>query len=289
MTQARISTYNDLTDLGGGMHSLDFRRGKDNGSVQINNSDLARKWFCSYEFKISSNWSWGSTGYDDDPNDRFLANIKMVRFWNPGSTPENVLITMEGWHPDGGSCLFNIENISVNDKDQKRYFFGNYKNRITRDVWHKLEFEFEENTSPGLADGSCRIWFNGNRILNEVGLITRKNESGYKRPRILGWDSVWGPSGDDKAPNDFMIRNIYAGMNEARADQGTPPIDPNIIPPNIVPPILTPFTYPRTLEKINDGIGRLKVPGGWVMMDRKGHPDSMIFVNDPNHDTWVLE
>jgi len=271
MSKARIADYNDLEDQGNGEYHLNFRHNKDTGSVRIHSDDLAEKWYCSYEFKLNDNWDWGTTGYDG--NDRFLSNIKIFRLWNPGSTPENFVIALQGWN-DG--IVWALENVG----DQGGAVYG-FKDRFTKNTWHKLEFEFWENSAPGAADGGFRMWHNGEILFDENNIITRLNESGFKRPFILGWDSVWGPSGgNDKAPNDFDIKAIHPGMNETPGNQ--PPIDPPIDPP------VTPVTYPRDPEKINNNLGRLAVPGGWLVLDSRGQVSSMVFLPDPES-KWQLE
>jgi len=211
MSQANIVSYGDLKSNPEGNLHLNFRDKVSNGAIKVDSNQLSERWYCSYEVRLNDNWTWGDTLHKD--GNRFLSNIKIFRMWNPGSVDENVVIALLGWT---SHAVWAVEYIGK----QSNKFMPNYFDTIKRGVWNKFEFEYVENSGLGVPDGQLRMWFNEELILEETTLITRLKEKGLKRPFLLGFDNMWGPGdGSDNQPNDYEIRNIYVGMDEARPVQ----------------------------------------------------------------------
>jgi hypothetical protein len=126
------------------------------------------RWFVQYWFRISENWDWGTTDHDGD--DRFLANVKLYRLWNPSDTvKENLHVVFQGDAVPGGHFRRYKEN--VNPKGDS-YFLKPVSQTVTKGEWHLLPFEFSENSAPGVANGHSKIWFDGRLVSSRTNLIT---------------------------------------------------------------------------------------------------------------------
>ncbi|MCG3204780.1 MAG: hypothetical protein KCHDKBKB_01497 [Elusimicrobia bacterium] len=188
---------------------LNFTNNQNEGKLQAG-SQVYRKWFAQYWFRVSPNWDWGTSTYGG-PN-TFLANIKVFRLWNPGSTTENFVLAFNGWD---NIIRWDVENVSP---EQTGVALPDAISKMTKGSWHLIQFEFEENSAPDRSDGKFRMWFDGKLTSNESRIKTRQREAGYKRPFLIGFSEVWG--GNDKAPNDFYMDDIYMDSSWARVEIG---------------------------------------------------------------------
>ena len=192
---------------------LNFRDGVDTGSVRARNT-VYPVWYVQYWMLLGTNWDWGNSGYDE--TNRFLANLKIFRLWNPGPTDENVVFAIGAW---AESVIFNVENVSGNTFDA---YIGGIQSFFSKGTWHLLQFEFAENSAVLASDGVMRFWVDGTLRFNATNLVTREDTNVFKRPFIIGFDSVWAPNTalgeSDDAPNDYTMDEIYMDTSWARVE-----------------------------------------------------------------------
>ena len=240
MTKARIASYNDLIHANPKRHiyGLNFGGSRDNGSVRIDSNDLAHLWYCQFDFMLSDNWRWGRTTYDG--KERFLSNIKIFRFWNPGPTKENVYVELTGYLQNGrGEAKLVVEN-ERGQESSSFYFFQGFKDSISKNKWHRFSCEFMDSSDLGAPDGYFKFWFDSLLIFQKDRLITKFSERGLKRPFIIGFSNVWEAfEKNDYAPNDFLMTSVYAGRNETFLNNYA------ILSPSPVQPIPAPEPEPE--------------------------------------------
>ena len=75
--------------------SLNFRAGNDDGNFGgpgTLTDVVAPEWYVSYWVFFDDNFDFGTTDYGSDL-DRFLSNVKIVRYWSPESISENLFVS----------------------------------------------------------------------------------------------------------------------------------------------------------------------------------------------------
>lgn len=204
---------------------------KDGTSNDIHNayftaaSTVYPKWYVSYWFKIASNWDWGTSDFSG--TNKFLANIKIFRLWNPGSTSENFVMATEGYTGAPKTIQYGTENVS-----SFIHTMSNFETTISKNAWHHMQMSYAENSGLGVSDGVFKLYFDGVLISSTAALNTKNSAAnttdgvGNKRPFIIGWYNSWGDSegtpdttGDD-APNDYYMDDVYMDHFWARAEIG---------------------------------------------------------------------
>lgn len=205
------SSYNAHLDFDGSA-------GSGIGHFTGNNSYLSRKWYLHYWFMVDENWDWGTT--TSTGTDKYLANIKFYRVWNPGSIAESFFMATQGW-------VGNVTaETSTNTVEQKWNFESNYPMLWSKGNWHLLQFEYVENVGKKAKDGIVRMWRDGRLVFSADTIQTRDNWSEYRRLYDIGfqnsWD--WDEGIDDiegaQAPNDFYMDDIYTDTTFARVEIG---------------------------------------------------------------------
>lgn len=229
--------------------------------VGTSNSVLSRKWFAQHWVKLE-NWSWGTTGYDG--NNRHLANVKVVRFWNPGSESENyVSATRTG---SNGAVFSQAENVSDS--------YGNTnltKNMMSDGSWHLLQYEFADSSSPGSSDGVFRVWFDGRLVGDRSGFVARTNNN-LKRIFLLGFYNSWSPgSGESNdGPNHFYMHDAYTSPTWARVEIGDAPIYANCTVREIQVPIS--WSDDQIRLRVNQGSFANNASAYLFVVDANGNP-----------------
>lgn len=179
-------------------------------------------WHVSYWFKLGTNWDWGSAAYPAAP--KFLANIKLFRLWNPGSTNQNFVLATEGY--DGTKPVqYGTENVG-----SFTHTMQNFETYMSKGSWHHFQFDYTENSALGASDGVFKMWFDGALISSNSSLNTRSSAANttdglnYKRPFIIGfynsWEPTEGTSEPDNEPNHFFMDNVYMDNSWARVEIG---------------------------------------------------------------------
>lgn len=187
---------------------LDFKNYAENGFLTGGSNDQG-PWYCQYWFKLGDNWTWGTTGADQIGAN--LSNIKVFRMWETGDSVENFYIATWGWEDN-----IIISNSGV-DAQEKYYAEGGYQTNWTIGEWHLFQFEFKDS-SLGVADGAFRWWVDGHLAFETNNMMTREDESPYKRPFILGFFNSWGDNSTDS--NDFWLDDAYIDDSWARVELG---------------------------------------------------------------------
>lgn len=181
-----------------------------NAYVTWNNTHY-KNWHIVYWIKISTNWDWGTTGYNG--GNQFLANIKQFRMWNSGSTNENLYRSFNGAE-GGGQLEAQVENVSG---EGKSYGFLGFINNFEKGRYHQFKYKYcssDYNTSNGTftetIDGVVKI----NKTMK-----SHDTDNVLDRPFILGWQNEWsageGPSPDssDDAPNEWWMSDLHVQVN----------------------------------------------------------------------------
>jgi hypothetical protein len=207
---------------------LNFTASRRDGFFTAPNNRVAPSWYVSYWFKANDNWDWGTTQERTDAqsgDNNFLSNIKVFRMWNPSSAnTENLVAAYAGWE---NRVVYNVENTDAASMVQTPVI-ANARGAITRGNWHHFQFAFAENSDLGESDGRFRMWFDGRQVADRSNLLTRQGSDQFKRPLIIGFDSVWGPNTSrgesDDAPNDFYIDDVYVDTTWQRVELANAPI-----------------------------------------------------------------
>jgi len=174
-----------------------------NDSARVVGGSDSKKWTVSYWFRLDPTWQWG-TGMYPGPAGLKLSNVKILRFWSTGDTRENTVCAFAGY--GGGSLICTVENIG----DQTWYFW-NYNN-ISLGAWHNFTALYDDSSALGVADGKLKIYYDSQEIFNHTDLITRQNETNFKRPAVVGfWNSLSENNGhnDPMWLDDMYIRNAW--------------------------------------------------------------------------------
>lgn len=201
-TRNNFSDYQAFLDFGGSGEKLG------NAFFTGNNGILSDKWFASYWFKLDNNFDWGTSTYGN--GDENLANVKIFRLWNPGSVDENFVMATQGW---GSAVMYSTEYVS--NPGGSFSAWNTYEADMTKDVWHNLQFEYQES-SINANDGRIKVWFDGEIKINDSDIKTREDFSQLKRPFILGFYDSWN---DGNTDNDyFYMDDVYADNNFNRIE-----------------------------------------------------------------------
>lgn len=162
-------------------------------------------WRVDFWVKISTNFDWGTPCPSGDPTcpNAMLANIKIIRFWNPGSNIENVVIAYNGVSDE----LYIIaENVPG---EVTRFAYDPMSTRHPKGSWALWRCEFVENSGLDATDGQLRLWINGERVKTISDMSTRSGDTEYKRPRVIGFENEWGAgSNGEKAPNEIFMDDV---------------------------------------------------------------------------------
>ncbi len=183
--------------------TLDFDGVNDgDGYITGDNDKPGDQWFIKYWFKIASTFDWGTT--TNGGGNHFLSNVKVLRLWSKEQIDENFVIQYQGWT---NSIVWTFESIEPEPTGSSIFSF---RERATEDVWHSFKLEYVENSAVEVADGSFKLYFDGNLMSDETGLETRQDDSETKRALVIGFAEVWGLDGEDADdPNDFYIDDVY--------------------------------------------------------------------------------
>lgn len=169
----------------------------------------AGPWFCQYWFRLGDDWDWGDAT-DGSPG----ANLSRVTLFRMGAEPgaeEDFRVRTRGW--DGrveigiGGPGGQVPEYAVND----------YKMDWAKNQWHLFQFEFRDS-SPGSSDGAFRWWVDGELAYENAQLMTRRDETGDRRPLVVGFGNSWGETGGDD--NHFWIDDLYVDNSWARVELG---------------------------------------------------------------------
>lgn len=265
--QATIRSIGDLTDKGNGLYEINMTKSSKHGVIQVSNAQLDRNWFLGFDFKLGSDWDWGSTPYLGGDNCR--SNIKVFRFWNPGDTRENVFIEFSGYDDNKrGQAKLVIEDKN-GDAQEAHYFLGDLKAKIGKEKWNRIEVEFIDSSASGKSDGSIRVWFNGELVLSQDNKLFSKTGL-LRRPFLVGFSDVWCEGDPDGAPNTLQIKNVYLGKGETKDNAAPPPPDPEPDP--------EPVVYGEWLV-IKGDLGLMNFPSFCLVGDRKGNPNALQSYN----------
>lgn len=175
------------------------------------------KWFVQYWYKIASDWDWGTTTFLG--NDRFLANVKFLRFWETGGNLGNFYL-QHGYPGLNNLSYFVDENFTTTNN-----YLNWTMNKTTKDAWHLIQAEFADSSGQNAADGVFRLWIDGQLYMSSSTLVTLDaSNTNKKRPLIVGFYNAWSPNtgaGEtDDGPNSFYIDDAIIQDDWARVEIG---------------------------------------------------------------------
>lgn len=172
------------------------------------------QWFCQYWFKLDPDWTWGVSSATQGTLGTNLANVKIMRLWSTGSSPEDFAIAAHGWRNE---VIVIGENIS----GESTYVESGYLTNWSKGVWHCMQLEFRENSAVGVADGYVRWWFDGRLAFSDDSRVTRLNNSETKRPFGIGF---YNSNGDPSTDSNHVYFDEYFYQNTfARVEIGNNP------------------------------------------------------------------
>lgn len=189
------------------------------GWAQMTGGSNDTQWFCQYWFKLDPDWTWG-TGLEQNVTPYNLSNIKIMRLWSTGSSPEDIAIATEGW---SNRIIITGENIP----GQQSFVESGYQTSQywSRGTWHCMQIEFKENSAVGVADGVFKWWLDGRQIYSSSSRVTRLNSSETKRPFGIGF---YNTSGDQQTDdNHVYFDDFYMQNSIARVEIGEFPVYTN--------------------------------------------------------------
>ena len=181
-----IGSVNDLVKQANGSYTL--AGGKNNGFITADNGVLNQLWTCEEVITLGPNFVWGTTPYDG--TDKAWANVKKIRFWNPGATKENCYVELTGYEGSNGTAKFVIEDASGNQVFQK-YFWDGFKGTFKAGSTVKFRHEFKDSDA-NQSNGTYKMFVNGGQVCDIQGFKSRVS-GGLKRPFIgVGLQNEWG-------------------------------------------------------------------------------------------------
>lgn len=208
----------DLTISGGGRISgncanMNFINGQNNGYLRGSNSTLSEKWFVSYWFYLENDFTWGTSTYGD--GDSHLSNVKVFRLWAPQSSiDESFFLNTWGW---GNLIAYKNEGT-----DSMYYCESGYQTNWEKGTWINFQFQFGESSAITVADGTFKMWRDGQMVAESDDHVTRTTEEYLKRPYNVGfynsWDAQAGES--DNLPNGFRLDDAYVSNTWQRVEVG---------------------------------------------------------------------
>lgn len=170
------------------------------------NTTAYPQWYVAYWIRLASNWHWGTTtsgGADDG-----LANIKFFRAFPTGARSyTNFGYTFHGWGSRETQRFFETPASG-------NVYLTLLSTWLTLNTWHLMEWEYGENSAVDVADGSTKLWVDGNLKDSSTTIITNYGVDGTavnKRPYIIGIYDSWPPS-------DAAVANMYAYIAEVYVD-----------------------------------------------------------------------
>lgn len=178
-------------------------------------STVARSWYVSYWWKVSDTWDWGTSSYLG--TDKFLANVKLWRMWNPGAFTEDVYMQYKG---NTNAVEFVTEGM--ND-ELTESVVGSARTALTLDTWHQFRIQFVDSSAAGNADCSVKIWYDGGDVDYTYNGTCQEDESGFKRPFIAGFQNEWSctegtPDTEGCGDQTLYIDDVVAFDSIARVE-----------------------------------------------------------------------
>lgn len=171
------------------------------------------RWYCQYWFKLGADWNWGTA--TDGGLGSNLANVKIFRMWSTGSALDNWVVATEGW---SDSIIYKSSG-PINESD---WFGGGFRQGWELNKWHLLQVEYKDSSERGVRDGSVKIWFDGELILDDPTLLTRSlagsADGEFMRPYGIGFFNSWGDVSSDG--NHFYMDDAYIDNTWARVELG---------------------------------------------------------------------
>ena len=221
-----ISTWGDTYDLAtsnaAGQRwtgSSYYAAGNMTGSTRNNkfqeSNDVYQTWYIQFWMFLDNNFDFGTPCNGFGCANQFFSNVKIIRFWNPGSNVENLFLSYSG---EEDQLYLMPENIGG---ETLKHHFDNASTRFPKNRWFLVQCEFRDS-SVNTSDGIFRLWIDGEEIINRTTLKTREDETEFKRPRIIGFEDEWGEgSNGDYAPNNFRMDDIVVDNSWTRLEIST--------------------------------------------------------------------
>lgn len=179
-----------------GNHSLKvtYKQNEDYGAVDVKINDTDRIFTRFYDF------------YDKDFDFGFGVKSHRIRSFNDTSEINNFDIVMVTWG-QATSGEFNYTG-----KNDSKYItiganggptdWGSVEAEylLDREKWHCIETEVKLNT-PSLSDGYVRVWINGNKVLEKIGVNIRGNTNNKINMIMFGGWYSNSAGGQNPSPN----------------------------------------------------------------------------------------
>jgi hypothetical protein len=184
---------------------LNFTATQGDGFFSGPNSPNSSQWYVSYYCLFDANWDWGTTA--SGGTNAFLANGKVLRFWNSSSSiNENFLVSYLG---SQNSLVYNMEYVA--GPSASGSYIGAARQKLNKGQYHHIQAEFIENTTLRASNGQFRLWIDSVLVANKTNIVTREDFVEFKRVGVIGFDSAWGPGPgeNDEQPNDYYIDDIF--------------------------------------------------------------------------------
>ena len=184
--------------------------------------DQYGKWYAGYWFKLASNWTWGKC-CDQTSH---LGNVKFFRVWHSGSGQDN---WVTAFHTFGNSAPYCTDRSQPNCSAIAEvypcasgdYYWNSFVTDITKGEWHHLQMEYEESSGVNVADGTARVWFDGELKGEWTNLVTRCNIAATpKRMSLVGFYNSWGST----PRYSYWQDDSYIDNTWARVEIGDAPV-----------------------------------------------------------------
>jgi hypothetical protein len=216
------------------------------------------KWYGDYWLKLDPRWRWGST------LGSHLANVKIFRIWCKGDCRDNTATVIHTFDQPGN--LWTIQEACSGTSRG----WGGVRGGLTPGAWHHLQFEYQESSSRGRADGIMRVQVDGKLVDAITNLITRCAASDTpKRVSLLGFYNSWG----SYPVFSYWQDDSYIDRTWARVELGDSPTYTSCRHREIQVPLA--WSHDAITITVNEGAFEDGQPAYLFVVDQEGVPNQV--------------
>jgi hypothetical protein len=170
--------------------------------VMTTNLPTGRTWFTAYWFYLDPDWTWGPD-FDFRAPGANLANVKIWRMGAPAQNgDEDPILSTE------------VTDLYWFDAIPDIHSVADITSLFAPGTWHHVEWQFQDSTSAGAADGSLRFWIDGNEYIHVANVKFKNSYSDNRRPYGMSFWNSWNSNATD--PNDYYQDDTYIDNSWAR-------------------------------------------------------------------------